>query len=46
MCVSTSYTPLCASRYPSPEKAYFYMMNSFLYSRMEAGFPSNDAFFD
>ena len=46
MCVSTSYTPLCATRYPSPEKAYFYMMNSFLYSRMEAGFPSNDAFFD
>jgi hypothetical protein len=46
MCVSTSYTPLCASRYPSPEKAYFYMMNSFLYSRMEAGFPSNEEYFD
>ena len=38
--------PLCASRYPSPEKAYFYMMNSLLYSRMEAGFPSNEAFLD
>ncbi|MDD4856870.1 MAG: hypothetical protein PHD74_02050 [Candidatus Krumholzibacteria bacterium] len=46
MCVSTSYTPICASKRPSPEKAYFFMMNCLLYSRMEAGFPSNDEHFD
>ena len=46
MCVSTSYTPLCASRFPSPEKAYFYMMNCLLYSRMEAGLPSNNEYLD
>jgi hypothetical protein len=46
MCVSTRYTPLHATRYPAPEETYFYMMNSFLYSRMAAGFPSNDEFFD
>jgi hypothetical protein len=38
--------PICASRRPCPEEAYFFMMNCLLYSRMEAGFPSNDECFD
>jgi hypothetical protein len=46
MTVSTRYTPLRISRKPLPEKAYFFMMNSLLHSRMEAGFPSNDICFD
>ena len=46
MCVSTSYTPICTSRRPRPEEAYFFMMNCLLHSRMEAGFPSNDEYFD
>ena len=46
MCVSTVYTPLCASRRPSPEEAYFFMMNCLLYSRIEAGYPPNDEYFD
>lgn len=46
MCVSTSYTPICASRRPRPEEAHFFMINCLLYSRMEAGFPSNDEYFD
>jgi hypothetical protein len=46
MAVSTRYTPLRVSRKPSGENAYFFMMNSLLHSRMEAGFPTNDACFD
>jgi hypothetical protein len=46
MCVSTSYMPICTSKRPSPEETYFFMMNCLLYSRMEAGFPSNDEHFD
>ena len=46
MYVSTSYTPICASRRPRPEEANFFMMNCLLYSRMEAGYPSNDEYFD
>lgn len=46
MAVSTRYTPLRITRTPSPEEAYFFMMNSLLHSRMEAGFPSNDICFD
>jgi hypothetical protein len=46
MLVSTAYTPLCTARHRSPENAGFYIMNSLLYSRMEAGFPTNDDFFD
>jgi len=46
MCVSTSYTPLSASRQPSSEQTYFFMMNCLLYSRMEAGFPTNDEYPD
>jgi hypothetical protein len=46
MYVSTVYTPLCASRRPSPEEAYFFMMNCLLYSRIEAGYPPNSECFD
>ncbi|MFA4947534.1 MAG: hypothetical protein WC674_03375 [Candidatus Krumholzibacteriia bacterium] len=46
MTVSTRYTPLHISRKPLPEEAYFFMINSLLHSRMEAGFPSNDICFD
>jgi hypothetical protein len=46
MTVSTRYTPLHVARRPSSEDAYFFMMNSLLHSRMEAGFPSNDICFD
>lgn len=46
MSTSTVYTPLCASRRPSPEEAYFFMMNCLLYSRIEAGYPPNDEYFD
>jgi hypothetical protein len=46
MTVSTRYTSLHISRKPSPEDASFFMMNNLLHSRMEAGFPSNDACFD
>jgi hypothetical protein len=46
MCVSTSYTPICVSRRTSAEESYFFMMNSLLYSRMEAGFPPNDEYDD
>lgn len=46
MAVSTRYTPLQTERKPSPENAYFFMMNNLLHSRMEAGFPSNDDCFD
>ena len=46
MTVSTRYTPLRVARKPSSEDAYFFMMNSLLHSRMEAGFPSNDICFD
>ena len=46
MSVLTSYTPIGASRRPGPEQAYFFIMNSLLYSRMEAGFPSNDEGYD
>jgi hypothetical protein len=46
MAVSTRYTPLCVPRKPSSENAYFFMMNSLLHSRMEAGFPTNDVCFD
>ena len=46
MRVSTAYTPLCASRRPAPEEAYFFMMNCLLYSRIEAGYPPNSEFFD
>jgi hypothetical protein len=46
MAVSTRSTPLRVARKPSSEDAYFFMMNSLLHSRMEAGFPSNDLCFD
>lgn len=46
MAVSTRYMPLDVSRKPACEDAYFFMMNSLLHSRMEAGFPTNDACFD
>ncbi len=35
-----------AARRPATEEAHFFMMNCLLYSRMEAGFPTNHAFFD
>jgi|WetSurMetagenome_2_1015567.scaffolds.fasta_scaffold03365_7 hypothetical protein len=46
MAVSTRSTSLRVSPILSSEDAYFFMMNSLLHSRMEAGFPSNDACFD
>jgi hypothetical protein len=46
MSVSTRYTTLHIARKPSGEDAYFFMMNSLLHSRMEAGFPTNDICFD
>ena len=46
MTVSTRSTPLHVAGKPSSEDAYFFMMNSLLHSRMEAGFPSNDICFD
>jgi hypothetical protein len=46
MSVSTVYTPLGALRRPSTEQAHFFIMNCLLYSRMEAGFPTNDDGFD
>ena len=46
MTISTRYTPLHVARKPSIEDAYFFMMNSLLHSRMEAGFPTNDICFD
>jgi len=46
MSVSTSYAPLSASPRLSGEQTYFFMMNCLLYSRMEAGFPTNDEYPD
>jgi hypothetical protein len=46
MSVSTLYTPFGVTRRPSTERAHFFVMNCLLYSRMEAGFPTNDAGFD
>jgi hypothetical protein len=46
MAVSTRYTPLHLARKLSSEGAYFFMMDSLLHSRMEAGFPTNDVCFD
>jgi hypothetical protein len=46
MAVSTRYTSLQIERTPTPEDAHFFIMNGLLHSRMEAGFPSNDAGFD
>lgn len=46
MTVSIRTMPLHVPRKHSSEDAYFFMMNSLLHSRMEAGFPSNDVCFD
>jgi hypothetical protein len=46
MNVLTVYTPFPRSRLASPERAQYFMMNALLYSRMEAGYPTNHEFFD
>lgn len=46
MSVSTVYTPLSRSRISLPERAQYFMMNALLYSRMEAGYPTNGEFLD
>ena len=46
MRISTGRAASNIARKPSFEDAYFFMMNSLLHSRMEAGFPSNDGGYD
>jgi hypothetical protein len=46
MSVSTVYTPVPRSRLATPEQSRYFMMNALLYSRMEAGYPTNHEFFD
>jgi hypothetical protein len=46
MSVSTAYTPLQRSRLAPPERLHYFMMNALLYSRMEAGYPTNCEFPD
>lgn len=46
MRTKTVYTPLSRSRLSPPEEAPFFMMNALLYSRLEAGYPTNREFFD
>ena len=46
MSALTTYAPLAGSRFASTEQAQYFIMNALLYSRMEAGYPSNREFFD
>ncbi len=46
MNVTTAYAPISGSRVASPEKAHYFLMNALLYSRVEAGYPTNCERFD
>ena len=46
MRTTTAYTPVSRSRLAPPEEAPYFMMNALLYSRLEAGYPTNQEFFD
>ncbi len=44
---STNYTKIDNDRgFTKQQPAYFYMMNNFLYSRIDSNFPTNELFYD
>jgi len=46
MHISKTYTAIGPEKDWTESNTYFFMMNNLLYSRIEAGFPSNDEYFD